>query len=205
MTHGHDQDDWYAAELILDLEQAWRRKLRPPEFRFVQPAEILGQVQISHAGIHEFFSPSHSWMETTVGLETVFEFDRNRRLHFDEGFLNACYRVAKDLSITAIADVSHFPYHDLPALRQKVTQFAALYKSGADLPPPLFFYPAPYQLEVLDGVHRSIAAFEVTRNCEPCWLTIWLGFDHHVFHGGQVVQELWTCAMRRQWKAHEGR
>jgi hypothetical protein len=205
MRHGHDRDDWYAAELILELEPAWGRRLRPPEFHSIEPAEILRQVQISHAGLHEFFTPAHSWIETTAGLETIFEFDRNRRLHFEEGFLNACYRVVRDPSITAIAKASHFPYRDLPAVRKKVRQFAELYKSRAHLPPPLFFYPAPHQLEVLDGVHRLIAALEATRNCEPCWLTIWLGFNHRVFHGGQVVQQMWTCAMRRLRQAQEGR
>lgn len=200
-THGHDQDDWYAAELLLESEHALRCTMRLPEFRRVDPAEILRQVQISHAGIQDFFTPLHSWIETAVDLETVLDFDRNRKLHFDEGFLNASYRVALDLSITAIADSSHFPYRDLQAVRSKIAQFAAMYKSGAHLPPPLFFYPAPCQLEVLDGVHRSVAAFQVLRNCRPAAFTIWLGFNHQVFDAGVVVQQLWSHSMRRSRQA----
>jgi hypothetical protein len=193
----HDWDDWYGAELALDLERTRGQKMRPPAFRAVEPDEILSQVEISHAGICEFFCPAHSWIETAVDLQTVFEFDSNRRLHFDEGLLNAARRVAMDLSITRIAEDSHFPYRDLPSVRRKVGEFTALYRSRAHLPPPLFFYPAPCQLEILDGVHRTIAACQVMRDCGSSAFTIWLGFNHQSYDAGLVVQQLWADGMRR--------
>jgi hypothetical protein len=195
--HGHDKEDWYTAEAVLDVEEALGRKLYPPEFRVVGPAEILGELQVSHAGINGFFSPGHLWIETAVAVETIFGFDRNRRLHFDEGFLNASYRVATDLSVTAIGEESHFPYRDLSNVRAKIRQLAELYRSGVRLPPPLFFYPAPFQLEVLDGVHRSLAAFEALRNSGSAGFLIWLGFNHQAFTPGLVIQQLWSDAIGR--------
>jgi hypothetical protein len=204
--HGHDQDDWYAAEMAIALEEKLDRKLEPPEFRTVQPAEILRQVEISHAGIHDFFCPAHSWMETRADLETIFEFDGNRRLHFNEGFLAASRRVALDLTITAIDETSHFPYRDLPAVREKIGALIARYRRGETPPPPLFFYPASGELEILDGVHRTIAAYEAARRFgSPGALTIWVGFNSNLFDPGLVVQQLWCSSLRRCCPAAAGR
>lgn len=195
--HGYDQEDWYIANILLQLEEKLHKPLDPPEFRRAQPREILGQVQVSHKGIYEFFSPKNSWIETTTDLETIFEFDRNRKLHFDEGFLTAARRIASDASITAISNAHHFPYRDLVAMRQEVQRLASLYRAGTSFPPPLFFYPAAYQLEILDGVHRCLAAFEtLSDHKEPCF-KIWVGFQHNKFCAGQVVQQLWSSFLRR--------
>lgn len=195
--HGYEQEDWCVAEMLLQLEAKLHRNLEPPTYRCVQPSEILREARISHAGIREFFSPQNSWIEAATDLETIREFDTNRRLHFDEGFLVATQRIASDVSIQSIATTDHFPYHDLPEMRQKVQRFASLYRNGTSLPPPLFFYPNAYQLEILDGVHRCLAAFHVLKNPEPCSFRIWVGFAQDRFCASQVVQHLWFCSLRR--------
>lgn len=201
--HGYDHEDWYIAEMLVQLEAEFCRNLKPPAYRQVQPSEIIHEVQVSHTGIGEFFSPQNSWIEADTDLETIFELDRNRRLHFDEGFLAASQRVASDVSITLIADTDHFPYRDLPAMRQKIRRFESLYGNGIRFPPPLFFYPAAYQLEILDGVHRCLAACHVLKNAEPGSFRIWVGFGQDRFCASQVVQQLWSCSLRHlYYSAH---
>jgi|SRR5579859_2843087 len=194
--HGQYHEDWYIAEMLVQLETKLRTHLDAPAYRQVSPSEILREVQVSHTGIDDFFAPQNSWIEADIDVETVFELDRNRRLHFDEGFLAASQRVAGDASIELIAATDHFPYRDLPAMRQKVARFASLYESGASFPPPLFFYPSAYQLEILDGVHRCLAASHALKNLELKFFRIWVGFGKEMFYPSEVVQQLWSCSVR---------
>jgi hypothetical protein len=196
-VHGHDQADWYAAQVLLRRSSAISR----PTFHTVNPAAALDKLEISHRGLHEFFNPSSSWIEITAHPKTIFDCDRNRRLHFDEGFLWACYRIFKDPSVTHIAQSDHFPYRDLDAFRGITCQVLNTYRQGGNLPPPLFFYPAPYQLEILDGVHRCLAAFELaqapaTANGFSCAdYRIRIGFNHHQLCASAVAHQIWVSSL----------
>jgi hypothetical protein len=196
-VHGYDQADWYAAEILLHR----RTVISRPEFHKVDAALILDNLEISHCGLHDFFNPSISWIEVSAHPKTIFEWDRNRRLHFDEGFLWACHRIFKDLSITHIAQSHHFPYRDLDKFRSITDQLLDVYRQGANLLPPLFFYSAPYKFEILDGVHRCLAAFELTRalahagdfSCAD--YLIWLGFNHDQFRAEVIAHQLWVSSL----------
>jgi hypothetical protein len=164
---------------------------------FVETDDIFESLHISHEGIRDFFNTSSSWIETTTSIATIFKYDQNRRLHFDEGFLCACYRIFKDTNVSSIGSADHFPYRDLTNFRTKVGRFAELYSQGIDLPPPLFFYPAPYQLEILDGVHRCLATLEIVRlgtmaasHFVPDRVRIWTGFNRDFFAADIVVNQL---------------
>ncbi len=196
-VHGHDQADWYAAQALLQRSSGISR----PKFHKVNPAIILGNIEISHCGLHEFFNPSSSWIEIAAHPKTIFDCDRNRRLHFDEGFLWVCYRIFKDPSVTQITPCHHFPYRDLDKFRSITSQLLAAYRQGVNLPPPLFFYPAPYQFEILDGVHRCLAAFELAQTpavagCFSCAdYRIWVGFNHDHRCAGDIVHQIWVSSL----------
>lgn len=169
-----------------------------PPFALITSDEIIAKVQISHEGIQDFFTSTNLWIETFTHMHTIFEYDQNRRLHFDEGFLCACYRIYKDMNISTIASADHFPYKDLFSFRKKIMEISEIYRSKNSLPPPLFFYPAPYHLEILDGVHRCVAAFElaqISRATEnqfiPKSFKILVGFNHGL-DAEKVIQQLWT-------------
>lgn len=166
-------------------------------YLFISEADIQATLQISHVGITDFFNPSNSWIEVVTNPETIFACDKNRRLHFDEGFLCACYRILKDTSISSIGGADHFPYRDLLKFRKKTEQLTELYRQGSDLLAPLFFYPAAHQLEILDGVHRCLAAFELvdrgrgnTDLALMAELRIWVGFNHSSFNPEFISQQL---------------
>ena len=200
--HGHDQADWFAARALL----LGTPPLPPPTFRDVNAAAIREALQLSHSGHAELFSDSSSWIEVAAHPQTIFECDRNRQLHFDEGFLSTCRRILKDTSITQIAQGHHFPYRDLGKFRDATWQVLAAYERGAALPPPLFFYPAPYQLEILDGVHRCLAAYELTQTGANGRFSfhnyrIWLGFDRTRMSPGAVTHQVWTTSVVHSMEA----
>lgn len=88
-VHGYDQTDWYVAQVLLRR----RNVLSRLKFHKVNASVILGNLEISHCGLHEFFNSSNSWIEITAHPKMLFDCDRNRRLHFDEGFLWACHHI----------------------------------------------------------------------------------------------------------------
>jgi len=200
---GDDQMDWYTAETILRLEAIFCHVVFLPYFSYVQVSQIQSDLSVINYVKEAFFSDSsNSWIEIFLDIETVFECDRNRRLHFDEGFLRACYRVFTDTRVSSIADADHFPYRDLPKFRAKVECLTELHDHGDELPPPLFFYPAPYQLEILDGVHRCLAAFEVVQrrkatDCHfvPQRFRVWLGFNRLWTEPAMIVHQLWAKSL----------
>lgn len=193
---GYDKADWYTAEVLLH-----RRVQSRPKFQKVPEALILNNLKISHMGLFQFFNPSSSWIEITAHPKTIFDCDRNRRLHFDEGFLSACYRIFKDLSITHVAQSHHFPYRDLNQFRTITYQMLDAYRQGANLPPPLFFYPGPYQFEILDGVHRCLAAFDLAQDSaiagrfSCCDYRIWVGFNHDQFCDRAIAHQIWGSSV----------
>jgi hypothetical protein len=189
---GYDQADWYAAERLAANRGRIPGTARPPHAAYaeVQPDVILKRFVISHAGAGEFFTERNLWIETNATVQTIFEYDRNRRLHFDEGFLTACHRVFKDRTISSIHPDHHFPYKDLVRFRSKVSTFRSFYLSGKKLPPPLFYYAAPHQLEILDGVHRCVAAFDAGRT--PDWFSVWVGFNRDALSADAIVSQLWV-------------
>lgn len=203
---GHDEEDWLAAEIVLKAESLLGQRLSPLGFRCIGRHEIFSTLAISHAQIHDFFYPSASWIETEADIPTIFDFDQNRALHFDEGFLTACRRVAGDPTIQTIAAEHHFPYRELTKLRQHISEVKMCYREGASIPPPLFFYPAPGQLEILDGVHRCLAAYtlweEAVLNAP---YRVWVGFDHTTIEAGVVVQQIWVHGLRRVVQSLEHR
>lgn len=196
-VNGHDQADWYAAQALLrDMGSQPR-----PNYSMVDPGTVLGTLEISHQGIHEFFTPSNSWIEIPSHPRTIFDCDRNRRLHFDEGFLQACHRILKDSSITEIAPSHHFPYRDLDTFRSRANTILEAYRRGEKLPPPLFFYPDSYQFEILDGVHRCLAAFELAENPAAAGdfrcadYRIWIGFNHNKFCADTIAHQIWVSSL----------
>jgi hypothetical protein len=196
-VHGFDKADWYAAQVLLRRNNA----SIGPRFHPVNAAVASGNLKISHRGHDELFNPSCTWIEITAHPKTIFDFDRNRRLHFDEGFLNACYRILKDPSITRIAQSHHFPFRDLANYRHATYQIINAYRQSVEPPPPIFFCPAPYQLEILDGVHRCLAAFELalspraTGNFCGADYRIWVGFNHHQLCAGAIANQIWVSSL----------
>lgn len=195
-VHGQDELDWYAAQRILE-----RRILdAPPSFKSVDASLVQRNIALSHCGHDELFSPSSQWVELAAHPRAMFDCDANRRLHFDEGFLCACHRIFNDLSITFIEPSDHFPYRDLAHFRRTTHDVMAAYRAGASMPPPIFFYPAPYQLEILDGVHRCLAAYELARSNQPgrfspAGYRIWLGFDRERFDAHHIAHQLWVISL----------
>jgi hypothetical protein len=196
-VNGYDMEDWFAAETILKQIEHCSKILYPPCYSYITKTDILNRLHISHEGIDDFLRPSISWIEIAAHPETIFECDRNRALHFEEGFLCTCYRIFKDINITYISREHHFPYKDLVKFRKKNWQLVDMYCRGENLPPPLFFYPAPYQLEILDGVHRCLAAYELVQcrketslHFSPAFFIVWLGFDRNFFSASIVAHQL---------------
>ena len=196
-VHGYDKSDWYAAQVLLRSNNVSFR----PKFHKVNAAAAIRNLHISHRGHDEFFKPSCTWIEMAAHPKTIFDFDQNRRLHFDEGFLNACYRIFKDPSITRIAHSHHFPFRDLAKYRQAIYQFINAYRQGADPPPPIFFCPAHYQLEILDGVHRCLAAFELALipgtagSFIGADYRIWVGFNHQRLSARAIAYQIWVSSL----------
>lgn len=200
--HGHDKDDWYAAEILLSCPPDLHSKLYPPTYSYVGAEVVATNRIVSHAGFRNFLVPSNTWIEARTDPQTIFECDRNRRLHFNEGFLCTCYRVFKDESVSSIARNHHFPFKDLRKFRQKIDNFKSIYERGEDLPPPLFYCPAPYELEILDGVHRCLAAFDLARSggfaltrAEEGGLKICVGFNRDAIGLDTLVHQLWIGAI----------
>jgi hypothetical protein len=202
-AHGGDRTDWHAAEVIHKLAMTSCRAASPPYFSYVQVSELesgLDSSIISYMKEAFFNNPLNYWVEISLDIGTVFKYDRNRRLHFDEGFLSACHRVFKDEAIQSIADVDHFPYRDLSKFRANVEALERLYDNGTRLPSPLFFYSAPYQLEILDGVHRCLAAFELARRRKTATdgqfsshqYRVRLGVNRLRTDPAMLIHQLWT-------------
>ena len=138
------------------------------------------------------------WIEVRIDPQTIFEYDRNRKLHFDKGFLCACYRIFKDQSVCSIACNDHFPYKDLCKFRDNIFTFKDIYQKGVYVPPPLFYYSDSYQLEILDGVHRSIALYDIAvsndnkkKHYAQNGVKIWIGFDHLRMSVDTVAHQFW--------------
>jgi hypothetical protein len=154
-------------------------------YSYISTEVILSIKNILNIDVNNFFSTSNTWIEIQADILTVFEYDRNRKLHFDEGFLNSCYYIFKNQSIRSISSYDHFPYKDLNKFRNKILSLKDSYQKGVYVPPPLFYYSNSHQLQILDGVHRSIALYDqalLNDNKEKCdaqnAAKIWIGFDH---------------------------
>lgn len=194
---GQAELDWQAAKLLIKRSSP----AAPPPHETIDPVRVHEIIARSHSGHDELFRPSTRWIELTAHPHAIFDCDRNRRLHFDEGFLCACHRIFKDQSIVAIGPFDHFPYWDLAQFRRATNDLVAAYRAGKYLPPPIFFCPAPDQLEILDGVHRCLAAYELAfPSNEPCNFSpadyrIWLGLDGDKFDAPHIAHQLWVTSL----------
>jgi hypothetical protein len=195
-SYGNDLEDWYDAERYL-REILNRYGYFLLNFTYVDQGYIKNVRYISHEGKNDFLREPNVWIETYAALKTIIEFDRNRKLHFDEGFLWACYRIFEDDTIQCISERDHFPYKDLKKFRNKVKQYVEKHKRGVEIVPPLFFYPAQNQLEILDGVHRCLAKFDACnlhrhKNIfeDLDFIKIWVGFDQEKFSGEDLVMQI---------------
>ena len=194
---GQDELDWNAAKLLIKRPSP----VTSPPYNTIEPALVHNSIAGSHSGHDELFRHSTRWIELAVHPRAIFDCDRNRHLHFDEGFLCTSHRIFKDQSIVAIGPFDHFPYWDLAQFRRATNDVIAAYRAGMNLPPPIFFCPARDQLEILDGVHRCIAAYELALpSNEPCGFSpadyrIWVGFDGDKFDAPHMTHQLWETSL----------
>lgn len=117
-AHGGDWADWYTAEELIRDPCATGSTLRSSDYSVISTEKITARLSISHAGIDQFFAAINLWFEMRIDSLTLFQFDRNCKLHFDEGFLCTCHRIFKDESIKKIAPDHHYRHQDLPGLRR---------------------------------------------------------------------------------------
>ena len=188
-AHGNDLGDWYAAQALLRSKTS----ILQPQFQRVDPATVLNHFDISRR-YDDRWLDSFSWIEIAAHPKSIFDGDRNRGLYFSEGFLWTCHRRLMDIPHPC---ANEFVYPD----HGKVQRFACQLRQGLNLPPPLFLYPAPYQLEIIDGVHRCMAAFELAQSPETAGrfsgddYTIWVGFDEYKFCAHAITYEIWIRSL----------
>ncbi|MFK7902224.1 MAG: DUF2934 domain-containing protein [Nitratireductor sp.] len=200
--HGNHESDWFAAKKIMVNSKKLAGIHTSSGYDIVSVDMIKSQLAISHAGIDEFFMPHNIWIRINMACDAVFQFDQNRKLHFGDGFINTCYRVFNDDTITRISDDSHFPYRDLTQFRLKIRTIAERYAANVIIPPPLFYYSSPFSLEILDGVHRVLAlrlvSEAVTEFGES--VPLWIGFNRYHSSAEVLAYHLWLHKISRLYQ-----
>jgi len=192
-AHGHDQGDWFAAQTLLRRQDG----LAPPRFARVDAAAVLKTLDRSRRDLSRALD-SFSWIELAAHPQAIFDADRNRRLFFEDGFLNTCQGLLqKAQGVGGARKPQAFYYPDPDKYRGVVR----LLGQGVRLPPPLFLYPAPFELEILDGVHRCLAALELARSQATAGslgrdgLTLRVGFDPRRFAASSIAHEIWIRSL----------